>query len=97
MLLVRVSLAWGWAGLLALAGLWALSHGPLRFPLLGRFWLVGGITCLLMGQFVFAAAAADRLFPHVHPRVQAGVELTVGAGFLAGLCLMLAMVLGALA
>ncbi len=97
MLVVRVALGWGWAGLLALAGLWALDHGAERFPMLGRFWLVGGITCLLMGQFVFAAAASDRLFPHVHPRVQAGVELGVGAGFLAGLGVLVAMVLGAMA
>ncbi len=96
MLVLRVGLAGAWAGLLVLAGLWALNHGAARFPALGRLWLVGGLTCLFMGQFVFCAAVADRLFPHVHPRLQAAVEVGTGAGFVSGLVVLVALLLGAL-
>ena len=94
--MLRVALAGAWAGLLVLAGLWALNHGEGRFPSLGRLWLVGGLTCLFMGQFVFCAAVADRLFPHVHPRLQAAVEVGTGAGFVSGLVVLIALLLGAL-
>lgn len=94
MLVLRVAFASAWAAVLCGAGLWAIINGPGRVPGLRTAWVVGGLTALAMGQFVFSAVVADRLFPHVQPRVQVAFQMATGGGFVLGLLAMGLMLLG---
>ena len=93
-LAARVVLASAWAALLALAGLWSIGIGAQRLPALGRGWHVFGLTALCMGQFVFAALVADRLFPHASVRLAMAFEATAAVGFIAGLVVMAVWIIG---
>jgi hypothetical protein len=89
-LVVRVTLATGWAGLLVVAGVWALTDGLSALPLaadspLRLAWRMGGITAIAMGQLVFSALVADRLFPHANGWLCGGLQCLAAVGFLAGL------------
>lgn len=95
-LAMRVVLASLFAGVLALMGLWAFAEGPARFgAMLPRWlWLVAGVTCLAMAQFVFAALVADRLFPHAAEPLVRGVEVVSGVVYLGGVVVLLAAAAG---
>ena len=93
-LTVRVALASIWAGLLVLAGLWAVSEGLDRFPMLARVWRVGGVTVIAMGQFLFSALVADRLFPHASRRLAGAVQAATGAALVLGLVALAALTAG---
>lgn len=93
-LAMRVALATAWAGLLVLAGLWALTVGRARYAALEPAWLLGGLTVIAMGQFVFSALVADRLFPHADPRVVLAFQALTGLAFVLGFALLLLWWLG---
>jgi hypothetical protein len=96
-LALRLGLATTWAALLVLAGLWAMTVGSDRLPTLGSGWLLLGITAVAMGQFVFAALVADRLFPHASVRLTLAFEASAAAAYVAGLIVMVIWVAGVLA
>jgi len=85
MLVLRVVLATLWAGLLCVAGLWVMVDWTDRFPAYRWACLIGGGTALAMGQFVFAALVADRLFPRVNPWVSWSIQGVSGLVYVAGL------------
>lgn len=95
-LAVRVTLATGWAALLALSGLWAMTTGVERFPGSSWAWTVGGVTVLAMGQFVFCAVVADRLCPQADWRVSGTVLGVCGLVYVGGLVMLLGMLMGAM-
>lgn len=85
MLVLRVVLATLWAGLLCVAGLWVMVDWTDRFPAYRWACLIGGGTALAMGQFVFAALVADRLFPRVNPWVSWSIQGVSGLVYVVGL------------
>ncbi|MBL0870914.1 MAG: hypothetical protein IBJ18_10100 [Phycisphaerales bacterium] len=88
MLVLRVVLATLWAGLLCVAGLWVMVDWTDRFPAYRWACLIGGGTALAMGQFVFAALVADRLFPRVNPWVSWSIQGVSGLVYVAGLAVL---------
>lgn len=84
-MLLRIMLATAWSGLLCLGGLWILLEWPNRFPSYRTVCIVGGITGLAMGQFVFAALVADRLLPKTNLWVSWGVEGVAALVYAVGL------------
>ncbi len=85
MLVLRVVLATLWAGLLCVAGLWVMVDWIDRFTAYRWACLIGGGTALAMGQFVFAALVADRLFPRVNPWVSWSIQGVSGLVYVVGL------------
>ncbi len=80
-----VLLAAAWSGALALAGLRALTLAgspPIASP--GWMWMVAGGAFLAMGQLVFCALVADRLFPHANPWLSSAAHATAGAAVIGG-------------
>lgn len=59
-LAILVPAATAWAGCLVIAGLWLVFNVRLA----GWPGLLGGLSAVAAGQFVFMAAVADRLFPN---------------------------------
>lgn len=95
-LAVRIILATGWAGLLSLGGLWALTTGSSRFPGWPMAWEVGGVTAVAMGQFVFCALVADRICPHADWRLAGTLLGVTGLAYVGGLLTLAAMLMGAI-
>ncbi len=85
-LITRIVLATSWALLLGVGGVWVALEWPSRVPGNPKIWTVGGVTSVALGQFVFAALVADRLFPRANPWVswtlQALSALAFGIGLL---------------
>ncbi|CAN5846037.1 hypothetical protein BH11PLA1_BH11PLA1_14320 [soil metagenome] len=91
-LALRFALATVWAWLLSFGGVWALLEWPARFPAYRGACIVGGVTALAMGAFVFAALVADRAFPAASRWASWAVQVAAGGVFtvgLAGLALVL--------
>jgi hypothetical protein len=87
-------LASTWAGVLVLAGVWAITAGVDRLPALRGFWLAGGVTVIAMGQFVYAVLVADRLFPHARAWVRWPFECATGLVYVGGLAVLGAKLTG---
>lgn len=102
---LRMAVASAWSGMLVLAGLVALLDFADRVE--GAAWAGGGraralcmgagATLVLMGQFVFAALVADRLFPRASPLLRIGFQGLTGAAFVAGLVVLALLLAGVLA
>jgi hypothetical protein len=95
-LLGRVVLATAWAGLLVLAGLELCFTWAQRFPSARGLCVLGGVTVLAMGQFVFASLVADRLFPKARLWVAGAVQFLVGVMYVGGVLLLVLMLTGAM-
>lgn len=95
-LVVRVVLASGWAALLFLGGLWAVTTGSGRFPGWPLAWEVGGVTAIAMGQFVFCALVADRICPHADWRLSGTLLAVTGLAYVGGLVTLASMLIGAI-
>src|SRR5690606_19292153 len=52
-----------WAGGLVVLGLWLVFSLAPRWSMFGVPAKLGGLTAVVIGQFVFAQLVADRLFP----------------------------------
>jgi hypothetical protein len=52
-----------WAGCLVVLGLWLVFSVAPRWSMFGALAMLGGLTAVVMGQFVFSLLVADRLFP----------------------------------
>ncbi len=95
-LVLRVAVAGAWAGLLVLVGLWLVLDWAVRAPGFAIPCRLGGVTLIAMGQFVFAALVADRLFPGVWPGVRLAVEGASALTFLIGIATLGVLAWGAL-
>jgi hypothetical protein len=52
-----------WAGSLVVLGLWLVFSVAPMWSMFAVPAVLGGLTAVVMGQFVFASLIADRLFP----------------------------------
>ncbi|MBL8760661.1 MAG: hypothetical protein JNL50_05095 [Phycisphaerae bacterium] len=82
---LRAAAATAWAGTLLLTGLWIAMNGPTRWPVPRELCLVGGLSLLAGGQFLFLVLVADRVFPRASSRVVWAVEVVLFAAFVLGL------------
>lgn len=94
-LVLRVAFATAWAGLLVLVGLWLAIAWPGRLPESSILWVLAGVTLVAMGEFVFAALVAERLFPGAPAAVRLGIEGTSALTFVLGLLLVAGLSVGA--
>ncbi len=90
-LIARVVLASAWALVMGVGGVWAAVEWPGRLdPSYKTFCIVGGLTSLAIGEFVFVALVADRLFPRASPWLSWSVEALAALAFLAGFATLIA-------
>ena len=66
-----------WAGGLVVTGLWLVFSAAGKWSMFALPLSLGGLTAVVMGQFVFSYLVADRLFP-VAARV-IGWRLEIGS------------------
>ncbi|MBX9736585.1 MAG: hypothetical protein K2X32_06630 [Phycisphaerales bacterium] len=93
-LITRIVLATSWALLLGIGGVWVALEWPSRMPGNPKIWTVGGVTSVALGQFVFAALVADRLFPRANPWVSWTGQLLSILAFGVGLIVLVSMATG---
>lgn len=94
-LVLRVAFATAWAGLLVLVGLWLALAWVDRFPQSAILWCAAGVTLVAMGEFVFAALVAERLFPGAPAAVRLGIEGASALTFVLGLLVVAGLSVGA--
>lgn len=90
----RVALGSLWAGLLVLVGLWLLTEWAARLESARGVCVLAGVTAVAMGQFVFAALVADRLFPGASIWARGAVQGLSGAVYVAGGLLLVMVLIG---
>lgn len=77
------------AGSLVVLGLWLVFSAAPMWSMFALPAVFGGLTAVVMGQFVFASLVADRLFPGAARII--GWRLEIGSIFLALACFVGAM------
>ena len=88
-LMMLLSVGWAWGVLLVVGGAWPPASRPAV--------VVGGVTSVLAGQFVFLVMVADRLFPGVRRDVKMITELALAALLVAGAAATVTILLGVVA
>ncbi|MFG0283761.1 MAG: hypothetical protein ACF8R7_05005 [Phycisphaerales bacterium JB039] len=73
-----------WAGGLGVTGLWLVFSAAGKWSMFGLPLTLGGLTAIVMGQFVFSYLVADRLFPGAARVIGWRIEIWSVALFLAG-------------
>ncbi len=94
-LVLRLVFATLWAGALVLMGLTLLLDWAGRYPSSGVLCRVLGVTLIAMGELVFAALVADRVFPRAAVGVRLGVQGLAALTFVGGLGVLLGTAVGA--
>lgn len=96
-LMMLLSVGWAWGVLLVVGGAWLATRSA-EFPPASRpAVVVGGVTSVLAGQFVFLVMVADRLFPGVRRDVKMITELALAALLVAGAAATVTILLGVVA
>jgi len=80
---------------MGIGGVWAAVEWSVRFPDSRTACIVGGLMSLAIGELVFAALVADRLFPRANPWISWTVQGLAGLAMCAGV-IILAMLGGGL-
>ncbi len=83
-----------WAALLTITGLWVVFTAPDEWPILRPLCLLGGLSLVGAGQFLFMMLVADRLFPRASRPVVRALESGSFLLFLGGLVLGLRLLVG---
>jgi hypothetical protein len=68
---VLIAIASAWAMCLTVPGLWLVFEGPETLMFSPDDSRIFGVLCIAMGNFVFMAFVADRVFPSVMRRESA--------------------------
>ncbi len=84
-----------WAAVLVVGGAMVATVGPSRWPGLSLAAVLGGLTAIAAGQFVFLAIVGERMFPGSRRTVLGWGELLFGGAFVAGAMGTLAAILAA--
>ncbi|MBL8763037.1 MAG: hypothetical protein JNM07_02060 [Phycisphaerae bacterium] len=84
-----MALASAWALLAVTGGIWVVVEWPGRWPVFRTASLLGGVTFLAMGQFLFSALVADRLFPGASQRLTGSFQVAAALVFFAGVLALL--------
>ncbi|MEO1007838.1 MAG: hypothetical protein AAFX79_04685 [Planctomycetota bacterium] len=84
---VLVGVASVWSASLVVAGLWLAFSARQTWPMFSSAALLGGVTAIAMGVFVFMFLVADRLFPkagrHVGWIIEVAIVVLICAGLVA--------------
>jgi len=85
---------WAWSMLLVVGGAFLATRSG-EFPPGSRSAIVvGGVTSVLAGQFVFLVMVADRLFPRVRWGLRFGVETALMLSVVGGIATTAAILAG---
>lgn len=92
-LLMLVTVGWAWGMLLVVGGAWLATRAA-EFPAVRPAVVIGGITSVLAGQFVFLVMVADRLFPGVRRELKVATEMTLAALLVMGVAATITILAG---